>query len=220
MNQLDGLVEHLLEQPDDSPRALVLADWLEEHQETERAELFRLLVEWAGLEDEWKRNKLAARFKRILCSRPDLARPLKPLFRTGLPWMAEPAALTLFLTAGLISVADSVLVSGIPWEGELHQPPHSFPTVLTVRRREGNQFEGSMTQDFSSMFGTTVTGQFTFRGVVGRAHVAFVTYRMRGMAAGPGLYQFRLERFCRLEGTWRVGPSRGERMWLQLTKEA
>jgi hypothetical protein len=55
-------------------------------------------------------------------------------------------------------------------------------------------------------------GTFYFRGVVlGRSHVAFVTYRMEDLAAGPGLYQFRLNRLRRLNGTWLLpGGTRGK----------
>ena len=78
-----------------------------------------------------------------------------------------------------------------------------------------------MQEDFSSMLGAGAAGTFFFRGViVAKAHVAFVTYRMSGLAAGPGLYQFRLNRLRRMNGRWQVGAGRwGGKMWLKQKRE-
>ena len=77
-----------------------------------------------------------------------------------------------------------------------------------------------MKEDFSSHLGEGTSGTFYFRGViVGGCHVAFVTYLLEDFAAGPGLYQFRLNRLRRLNGTWQVGTARRGKMWLKQKRD-
>src|SRR5262245_2815526 len=45
-----GLMRAILQQPDDDGLRLILADWLEEHGEPDRAEFIRLQVRRAGLD--------------------------------------------------------------------------------------------------------------------------------------------------------------------------
>jgi uncharacterized protein (TIGR02996 family) len=220
MNDCLPLLEAVLEQPDEPGRYLVLADWLEEQgapAAPERAALLRLQEDWAAaLGDSERQQELEAEAREALTAQPDLAAPLRPLLEGQFPVLSARPVLPLFLMAGVAPVVDRRLAAGTVWEGQLHQGPHAFPTTLRLRKREGNAFEGDMTEDFTSLFGTRITGRFYFRGAVaGPSRVAFVTYRMTGAAAGPGLYQFRLSRRGRLNGTWLLNPARGGRMWLK-----
>jgi uncharacterized protein (TIGR02996 family) len=222
MNDADGLLASALEAPDDEAVWLVLADWLEEQgrpDDLARAELLRLLPEWPGAKKA-RQKELDRRVAEVFAERPELAGGLAPLLKTGLPLLSEPAALAIFLLGEQTSVVPGPLTAGTTWQGELLQATHAFPTTLHLRRRQGNQFEGDMTEDFSSMYGAEVSGTFYFRGVVaGGAHAAFVTYRLTGAASGPGLYQFRLNRLGRMSGTWRVGLGWKGKMWLKQRDE-
>ncbi len=222
MNDCLPLLEAALQQPDDPGRYLVLADWLEEQgapATPERAALLRLQSDWAtALGDAERQQELEAAAREALAAQPELAAPLRPLVQGQFPVLSARPALPLFLMAGVSPVVDRRLAAGTVWEGELRQGSHAFPTKLRLRKREGNAFEGDMTEDFTSLFGTRLTGRFYFRGAVaGPSHVAFVTYRTTGAAAGPGLYQFRLSRRGRLNGTWLLSPAWGGRMWLKQT---
>jgi hypothetical protein len=98
----------------------------------------------------------------------------------------------------------------------LKQHPYGFPTTLQISKRDGNRFEGEMKQNFRVMYRAAVSGTFHLRGAVVGAHVAFVTWKMEGAAAGPGLYQFRINEENRWTGTWAVhaGDWNGK-MWLE-----
>jgi uncharacterized protein (TIGR02996 family) len=222
MNDCLPLLEAVLDQPDDPGRYLVLADWLEEQgalAAPERAALLRLQADWAtALGDAERQQQLEAEAREALAAQPELAAPLRPLLEVQFPVLSARPALPLFLLAGVAPVVDRRLAAGTVWEGQLHQGPHAFPTTLRLRKREGNAFEGDMTEDFTSLYGTHTTGRFYFRGsIAGVSHVAFVTYRITGAGAGPGLYQFRLSRRGRLNGTWQLIPEWGGRMWLKQT---
>src|SRR5690348_891572 len=57
MNTADALLRDICENPDDDTPRLVLADWLEEHGQPERAELIRVQCESARLSPEHSRQK-------------------------------------------------------------------------------------------------------------------------------------------------------------------
>jgi hypothetical protein len=137
---------------------------------------------------------------------------LKHQFRV----LSSPVALAIFLLADHVSVAPGPLTAGTVWVGELKQTPYAFPTTLWLHKGDGNRFEGDMKEDFTALYGRKVGGRFYFRGAIAGNHVAFVTYRMKGAAAGPGLYQFRISQRKRWSGTWGVGVGtwRGT-MWLK-----
>src|SRR5262245_56329639 len=65
--ELDALLAACIEHPgDDAPR-LVLADWLEEHGEADRAEFIRLQIESARLDDyDPRRDDLVGREEALL----------------------------------------------------------------------------------------------------------------------------------------------------------
>jgi uncharacterized protein (TIGR02996 family) len=218
MNQADGLLAGALERPEGPAPWLVLSDWLEEQGDPvslARAELLRLRAEWIGA-DEARQKEADERASAILTERPTLIGHLHPLLALGFRVLAAPTALALFLLADHASVLSGPLAAGTTWEGELKQRPYAFPTTLWLRKREGNRFEGDMKEDFTAMYGAAVDGTFHFRGAVVGAHVAFVTWRMEGAAAGPGLYQFRVSRRKRWSGTWGVGAGTWKgTMWLR-----
>jgi uncharacterized protein (TIGR02996 family) len=219
MNHADDLLEGALQQPNDPAPWLVLSDWLEEQGDPislARAELLRLQAAHLAATDKAARRKLDDRAAALVRERPELIGALKPIVDTSFPVLFSPSAWGLFLLADNALVVEQPFAPGTTWEGKLHEKPYSFPTTLQLRKRKGNHFEGYMKEDFSSYLGAGVQGGFYFRGVVALSRVAFVTYRRTGAAAGPGLYQFRLSRRRRLNGTWQVGTSRGGKMWLQL----
>jgi uncharacterized protein (TIGR02996 family) len=220
MNPASGLVAAVLEQPEDPAPWLVLSDWLEEQGDPDsqaRAELLRLRTQWAGAASDASRQQEAdARATAILADRPTLIGYLHPLLEHDFRVLAAPTALALFLLSDHAAVDRDPLAVGTTWEGALVQRPHSFPTTLWLRKRDGNRFEGKMKEDFSPKYGFALAGTFHFHGVVIGAHVAFVTWRMQGAAAGPGLYQFRLSRRKRWTGTWAIsGGMRNGKMWLK-----
>jgi uncharacterized protein (TIGR02996 family) len=223
MNPADGLLADVMEQPEDLTPWLVLSDWLEEQGDSAnlaRAELLRLQAMQAARPRSSRRKTPEKKAAAILKEHPELIGALQPLVEGDMkfPLLSAPSALAMFLVADLTSVVPGPLAAGTTWQGELHQGPCTFPTTLWLRERNGNQFEGDMREDFSSMYGHQASGRFYFSGVIaGRSHVAFVTYRMTGLASGPGLYQFRLSQRKRLNGTWRVGPGTwGGNMWLRV----
>jgi uncharacterized protein (TIGR02996 family) len=220
MNPADGLLATVLARPEDQTPWLILSDWLEEQGDPAnlaRAELLRLQTQRTTMKQGVQRGKLDKRALTILAEHTELIGGLQPLVDQQFPLLSEPAALAMFLLADLTEVVAGPFVAGTTWEGELQQHHYDFPTTLWLRERTGNQFEGDMLEDFSSMYGASMDGRFYFRGVVaGRSHVAFVTYGMTGMASGPGLYQFCLSRQKRLNGTWRVGAGVWSgKMWLK-----
>jgi uncharacterized protein (TIGR02996 family) len=220
MNQAGGLLEAVLEQPEEPAHWLILADWLEEQGDADslvRAELLRLRTEWANAAGDDTRQKKADKSAvALLTERPALIGALHPLLERRFRVLASPRALALFLLADHAAIVPRPLTAGSTWEGELIQRPYAFPTTLWLRKRDGNRFEGDMKEDFRALYGSAVKGTFYFRGVVAGPHVAFVTWRMRGAAAGPGLYQFRVSQRKRWTGTWGVGDgTRHGKMWLK-----
>jgi uncharacterized protein (TIGR02996 family) len=224
MTQADALLAGILERPEDPAPWLVMSDWLEEQgdpADSPRVELLRIESEWLAARDDPERLKeLTVRAEEILARRPKLLEDLIPPLDRSFPVLSVPSALAMFLLADRTSVVEQPFAAGTTWEGALHQAPYAFPTIMQVRERRGNRFAGDMKEDFSSMYGSRVTGTFYFRGViVGRSHVAFATYRTTGAGVAPGLYQFRLNRLRRLNGTWQVGPSWGGAMWLKQKRD-
>jgi uncharacterized protein (TIGR02996 family) len=208
MNQADLLLAAVLEEPDDPARWLVLSDWLEEQGGADslaRAGLLRLRTEWSNAGSPARREKAEKRAAAVLKKQPTLIGDLHPLLAHGLRVLTQPKALALFVLADYASVVVGPLAAGTTWEGKLKQGPYAFPTTLQLRKRDGNRFEGDMRQDFRTMYRSAVDGVFHFRGVAIGEHVAFVTWKMEGAAAGPGLYQFQVSRRNRWDGTWGVG---------------
>jgi uncharacterized protein (TIGR02996 family) len=218
MNEAGALLACILKQPNDHTPWLVLADWLQEQGDPDsvvRAELLRLRTEWANAATPISRQRKAEkRALAVLKEKPALIGPLQPLLPLKFRVLASPSALALFLLADYASGAPDHLTAGTTWEGELLQPPYAFPTTLRLCTRDGNRFEGDMTEDFAAMYGMPVDGTFYFRGVVVGEHVAFVTLRIEGAGSGPGLYQFRVNHQKRWTGTWEVGAWKGT-MWLK-----
>ena len=219
MNDVGALLTCVLDQPNDLTALLVLADWLEEQGDPDslaRAELLRLRAQWAGAAgNSSPRRKADKRATDILKERPALIGPLKPLLPHKFRVLAEPS-LALFLVADYVSISGDPWTPDTTWKGELKQPPYTFPTTLRIIKRDGNRFEGNMTENFRSMYRSAVRGTFHFRGAVAGAHVAFVTWRMEGAASGPGLYQFRVGEQKRWTGTWAVGTGDWNgKMWLE-----
>ena len=66
MNERDALLKAVCDNPDDDTPRLVFADWLDEHDEPDRAEFIRLQIEIAGLPDGKKKTKLRTREKKLL----------------------------------------------------------------------------------------------------------------------------------------------------------
>jgi hypothetical protein len=165
---------------------------------------------------------LAASFRRLvmLPTNPDrieeLIEELGPPLQM-LPVLAMVPALPMFLLADLATPVEGPLAAGSTWQGDLVQRPHQFSTTLRLRKRTGNQIAGSLVEDFSSIHGPGQTGTFYLRGVVvGRIHIAFVTYRIARHGIQPGLYELRLSQRGRLSGTWWVPRWRmNGRMWLK-----
>src|SRR5262249_14426998 len=64
-----GLMRAILQQPDDDNLRLILADWLEEHGDPDRAEYIRLQVRRAGLDDldpeAWKLDDRAGQLSTL-----------------------------------------------------------------------------------------------------------------------------------------------------------
>src|SRR5437660_12362611 len=86
---LEGaLLQAVIEAPEDDGPRLVLADWLEEHGQPERAEFVRTQVELARLE-EWgpRRYDLAAREREFLAAHEAEWRRALPAFK-GVRWGA------------------------------------------------------------------------------------------------------------------------------------
>jgi uncharacterized protein (TIGR02996 family) len=207
MNEVGALLTCVLERPKDLTAPLVLADWLEEQGDADslaRAELLRLRAQWAGAASALAlQRKAEKRAAAILKERPALIAPLEPLLKHKFRVLAAPS-LALFLVADYASAGDP-LTAGTTWEGKLKQAPYAFPTTLRIVQRDGNRFEGDMTQSFRAMYRAAVNGTFHFRGVIAGAHAAFVTWRVEGSGSGPGLYQLRIGPQHRLTVTWAVG---------------
>jgi uncharacterized protein (TIGR02996 family) len=218
MSQADQLLHGILDNPEDQTLRLVFADWLEE-QPGElcrvRAALLRLQVEREQrAEDE--RGEPDRRARQIFTDHPDLVGPLGPLLKQERPLLREKSALAMFLAAPLAGVQEGPLAAGSTWEGHLLQGAYRFPTTLWLRKRAGNACAGDMQEDFTSMYGRRRGGRFSFRGViVGRRHLAFVTYKVTGAGSGPALYELRLGRAGWLSGTWRLTPFWGGEMRLR-----
>ncbi|MCI0463541.1 MAG: TIGR02996 domain-containing protein [Gemmataceae bacterium] len=83
MDQGQALLRAVCDEPeDDSPR-LVYADWLEEHDQPERAEFIRVQLELANLPAGHRRRKLEARQQGLLEEhRDEWVKPLEPVALT------------------------------------------------------------------------------------------------------------------------------------------
>lgn len=219
MNDAGALLGAILKKPDEFTPWLMVADWLQEQDDPEghaRAELLRLRVQWAQATNARNKKKAETRAKTLIKQRPALIGALEPLLAEKFQVLAAPSALAIFLLADYAPVEPQPLAAGTVWEGALRQSQYSFPTILRLRTRTGNKFEGDMTEDFSSMYRAKVDGTFHFRGVIAGAHIAFVTWKLEGAAAGPGLYQFRVSKQKRWTGTWAVGAGTWNgTMWLK-----
>src|SRR5688572_6709814 len=81
MTERDALLRAVCENPDDDTPRLVLADWLDENEEPERAEFIRLQIELATMRDGKAKQMRQAREKELLNShQEEWAAPLKPYF--------------------------------------------------------------------------------------------------------------------------------------------
>jgi uncharacterized protein (TIGR02996 family) len=209
MNQADSLLHAILDQPEEEAPWLVLADWLEEQGDPDnlaRAELARLQAARRRAGGPSERSLLphvrawqSAHGRRLLGALFGLLGKRLSLFEAGWATLA-------YLVADVASPGQDMVQPGSRWHGELNQPPYAFPTVLTISTRRGNVFTGEMSQDFSALYGTAVSGRFYFEGAVlaGRV-VAFITNRVERAGIFPGLYIANLSRKNRaLAGTWRV----------------
>jgi uncharacterized protein (TIGR02996 family) len=207
MSDVDPLLRGIRDRPTDNALRLVLADWLEERGDEAslaRARLVRLQVECARARGSAARAGLDAEAEALIKGHRGLLRSLAPLRRV-FPLLSLPA-LPLFLAAPLAGVHDGPLAAGSTWEGHLSwQRTYSFPTTLRIRKRTGNVLSGDMTEDFTSFYGMEELATFFFRGVaVERDYLAFVTYKVDGLGAWPGLYELRLGRAGWLSGPWWV----------------
>jgi uncharacterized protein (TIGR02996 family) len=218
MSDIDGLLAGAVENPTEPAPRLVLADWLEERDEPpdrERAELLRLQVR---LESGEGAAPLHERARQIRKQNRSLLRVLAPLFRHKVEPLSLNPALALVLGAPVASVVAGPLQVGSVWTGHLHLDSDAYPTELTFRRRKGNSIEGDMDQDFEILF-PGAAGRFFFRGVVaGRSRLLFVTYRVEGWAAWPGLYELQVRAGGHLTGTWWL-PEDGRRGELRLRRQ-
>jgi uncharacterized protein (TIGR02996 family) len=78
MNERDALLKAVCENPDDDTPRLVFADWLQEHDEEDRAEFIRLQIEVATLPDGKKKQKKQTREAELLDEhREEWTEPLK-----------------------------------------------------------------------------------------------------------------------------------------------
>src|SRR5437660_4410728 len=67
MSQHEGLLQAVLEAPDDDAPRLIYADWLEEHGDADRAEFIRVQIERASLPHwEARHLRLALRERELL----------------------------------------------------------------------------------------------------------------------------------------------------------
>src|SRR4051794_30785677 len=96
MSERLGLLLAIRDRPDDDALRLVLADWLEDHGDSEQAEFIRVQIERARLPDEDDRQaELEARERRLLLKHAERWVPAElPLswtrFRRGLPEVLCP----------------------------------------------------------------------------------------------------------------------------------
>src|SRR6516165_7948006 len=81
----DDLLQALIEHPDDDIRRLVLADWLEEHGEPERAEFIRTQIELAKLPKTDKRRQVLEERETELLARNE-QEWVKPLRDRVISW--------------------------------------------------------------------------------------------------------------------------------------
>jgi uncharacterized protein (TIGR02996 family) len=220
MGDVERLLEAVLEQPQVLGLRLVLADWLEESgdaQNAVRAELLRLQVDREQAEQDRGIAELDSRARQLLKGHPALIGSLSPILRRKVDPLTLNPTLTLVLLADVVAPADGPLLAGSVWTGNLHQYQWAFPTTLTIRERQHNAIEGDMEQDFRSLFGYAVGGTFFFRGVVSRSRLVFVTHRIEGSAAWPGLYELELKWGGWLTGMWWL-PAEDRRGELRLRR--
>src|SRR6516162_2062254 len=67
MNHHQGFLQAIIESPDDDTPRLVFADWLDDHDQPQRAEFIRVQIERARLsEDDAKQSELRERENSLL----------------------------------------------------------------------------------------------------------------------------------------------------------
>src|SRR4051794_4580817 len=66
MNHDEAFLADIIEHPDDDVPRLVYADWLDEHDQAERAELIRVQVELAGAPEAGRAEELRQREAALL----------------------------------------------------------------------------------------------------------------------------------------------------------
>src|SRR3954466_8054358 len=123
MSERLGLLQAIRDRPDDDALRLVLADWLEDHGDSEQAEFIRVRIERARLPDEDDRQaELEARERRLLLKHAERWVPAElPLswtrFRRGLPeglcpdmpsWLTEEQVTSL----GPLPIRELALAGG------------------------------------------------------------------------------------------------------------
>jgi uncharacterized protein (TIGR02996 family) len=88
VSEREALLKAVCDNPDDDTPRLVLADWLDENGEPERAEFIRLQIEIAALPDGKTKQKKQAREKKLLAAHgEEWTEPLKE-FESG--YFGEP----------------------------------------------------------------------------------------------------------------------------------
>jgi len=81
MSEREALHRAICENPDEDTPRLVFADWLDEHDEPERAEFIRLQIEIAQLPEGKKKQKRQVREKELLDAHKEVwSEPLKPFY--------------------------------------------------------------------------------------------------------------------------------------------
>ncbi len=205
MPEIDDLLLGALARFNDAERRLVLADWLEEQGDAERAELVRLLGGKKGRKKAADVLARTARAQEIVAVRPGLIGPLAGALTEEFSALDAGPALLVFLGAGACGrPPDDPFDAGTRWKGALSQWDHGVPMTLTVREREGNSFRGDMMQDFRSLYAVPMTGRFRLAGaVVGGRWLAFVTNHADGGGIYPGVYVAELQPPT-LKGKWQV----------------
>jgi uncharacterized protein (TIGR02996 family) len=206
----DNLLHAILEQPGDEASLLVFADWLEEQGDADnlaRAELVRLQAAWVkrpgGAQAERDLRRQAKQWQTEHGGR--LLGPLRRVLGKRVGLLEADGAGLAFLVAAIAAPGEDLVQPESRWHGELNQPPYAFPTVFTITSRRGNAFTGEMSQDFSSVYGSAMSGRFWFTGVVLVQRISFVTNRVEGAGIFPGLYVANLSSKKRtIAGTWRV----------------
>lgn len=202
MGDADAFARAILADPADEAPWLVFADWLDERDDP-RGPFVRRYRAWAKLSP---RNRAYPKHEvelfRLLAHCPAPAPILRGL--RGAIWspFSDPVAVLLFLNPGQTEPPDPPALPPT-LRGVLQQYRYRFPTVLTVRSWTGHFFRGRLREDLGAMHGLGARGTFSVRGVAFAGHVAFVTSKVSGLVATPGLYSARITEEG-VVGQWRV----------------